>query len=307
VTLLAIEFTSELLTSLAQASVLLACLPVTVVVLSRLVRQRGVGPTLDGAWPDVCWGREVRGFEVLCTVFLLHTALSTAAGLIIGGTFNLRELQSSAPAEANIIVALFACGQWLLTCCLVLLWMARYRRVPVATFGLTTARFGRSLRAGLTTLAAVMPLVIVTLFVAGYLKLWLVDQAPEDHPSITVIRQANAIQQVIMFLLIGLVLPFFEELFYRGFIQTSLMRTGRPAVAIVVAGLLFGAVHLGQSGGPTQAPALAVFGFALGYAYYRTRSLWAPVLMHALFNIYHLGLTVGIPPLVEALRGGAQP
>lgn len=305
-TLLAIEPTVELLTTLAQAAVVLACLPVTVVVLSRRARQRNIGPTLDGAWPDVCWGRQLRGFETLCIVFLLHSVLSVAAASIMDEAFSWRELRSTSPAEANILAALFTCGQWLLTCGLVLQWMRHYRKAPPRTFGLTTARFGRSLRIGLTTLAAVMPLVLVTLFVAGYLKLWLFHQAPSDHPSITAIRQATAIQQVALFVLIGLVLPFFEELFYRGFIQTSLMRTGRPAVAILTSGLLFGAVHLGQSGGPTQAPALAVFGFGLGYAYYRTRSLWAPVLMHALFNLYGLGLTVGIPPLVEALRGGIQ-
>ena len=89
-----------------------------------------------------------------------------------------------------------------------------------------------------------------------------------------------------------LVIPFFEELFFRGFIQTSLMRTGSPAAAIIAQGVLFGLVHMGM---PASVDSLTIFGLALGYAFYRTRSLVSCFLMHAAFNLRTLiGDAIGV-------------
>ena len=101
----------------------------------------------------------------------------------------------------------------------------------------------------------------------------------------------------------GFVLPFFEELFYRGFVMTAMLRSGSAAAAIVGSAVLFGAVHA-----PLWAhlPALMVLGVGLGYAYYRTRSLWTPVLMHTLFNLYNLTISILVPWLVNYANSGAD-
>ena len=51
--------------------------------------------------------------------------------------------------------------------------------------------------------------------------------------------------------------------------------------------------------------ARAFDGLGLGYAYYRTRSLVAPVVMHGLFNGYNLALTIFLPYLQNLLKHGA--
>lgn len=84
--------------------------------------------------------------------------------------------------------------------------------------------------------------------------------------------------------------PFVEELLFRGGIQGYLMeRWKNPAGSIVVASLIFGAVH----GNPVQIPFAFVTGLALGWVYYRTRSLWPGIWMHFINNgssvlLYHL-------------------
>lgn len=86
-----------------------------------------------------------------------------------------------------------------------------------------------------------------------------------------------------------LLAPWAEELLFRGILQSGLHRV-LPAlsgslrhrwVAIVLASLLFGMMHLPV---PQHVPALTVLAIILGYQYERTGSLYAPVIVHVLFN-----------------------
>ncbi len=98
--------------------------------------------------------------------------------------------------------------------------------------------------------------------------------------------------------------PFFEELFFRGVILRALARLfgrwGRwvgPALAIVVTGLLFGAVHAEA----LQFAGLALFGVVLGLVSYRTGRLGMNIVAHGAFNL--LALTAVVCPAVLGLRG----
>ena len=117
------------------------------------------------------------------------------------------------------------------------------------------------------------------------------------HPLLAALTEGPEPWQIVaMFVMAGLLIPFFEELFFRGFILTSLMRTGSPVAAIVAQGVLFGLVHIGV---PTSVIPMMIFGMALGYALYRTRSLVSCFLMHAAFNLMSLTLTV-LPMIVSS-------
>ena len=96
------------------------------------------------------------------------------------------------------------------------------------------------------------------------------------------------------------VAPFFEETIFRGHIQTLVAHTirryrglSRPFdpielsdarwirwVAICVGAFLFAIIH--EAG--WMMPPLFVLAVCFGYVYERTGKLWAPILMHALFN-----------------------
>jgi len=91
----------------------------------------------------------------------------------------------------------------------------------------------------------------------------------------------------------GLVILIFtglpEEVLFRGFIQTMLVRaTGRPILGLVAASLIFGAAHLDN--GP-HAPdwrygVLATLaGLAYGWVYLRTRRVLAPAIAHTLVDL----------------------
>lgn len=83
--------------------------------------------------------------------------------------------------------------------------------------------------------------------------------------------------------------PVVEELVFRGGATKALLRNYKPAVAIVVSGLIFGIVHLN----PPQIVGAGLSGIVMAWLYYKTGSLIPVILMHIVNNsmAVMLGLT----------------
>jgi membrane protease YdiL (CAAX protease family) len=80
---------------------------------------------------------------------------------------------------------------------------------------------------------------------------------------------------------IALLAPILEELLFRGAIQGYLLSNGnRPWVAITIASLIFGVVHMN----PAQIPFAFLLGMMFGWLYYRTGSLLPGIVGHILNN-----------------------
>jgi uncharacterized protein len=77
--------------------------------------------------------------------------------------------------------------------------------------------------------------------------------------------------------------PFAEELFFRGALSGVLGRWLGAATPLAT-GAVFGAAHLE----PRAFPALAVLGVLLGWLYLRSRSIWPGVAVHAANNLLAL-------------------
>lgn len=94
--------------------------------------------------------------------------------------------------------------------------------------------------------------------------------------------------------------PIFEEALFRGVILRGFLRKTTPFKSIVFSGLCFGALHVL----PIHVFFASIVGFALGYVYYRTRSLGLVILIHLINNgvSYFLGLT-DMPSSTEELVG----
>src|SRR6185369_4082201 len=88
--------------------------------------------------------------------------------------------------------------------------------------------------------------------------------------------------------------PFVEELMFRVFLQSALLRLlGRTWPSILVTSALFALVHLGGGVRPSEAYALAplfILSVAMGVVYERTRSALAPITMHMAFNALNVAL-----------------
>ncbi len=78
--------------------------------------------------------------------------------------------------------------------------------------------------------------------------------------------------------------PFFEEILFRGILLKGLINTSKNEkqvwLAILFTSFMFGLIHMN----PWQFIAAMISGIALGYVYYRTKSLGNVIFMHALNN-----------------------
>ena len=107
----------------------------------------------------------------------------------------------------------------------------------------------------------------------------------DPHPTIEALHDQTQPVGLIIGLWAGAVLvaPMAEEVFFRGLLQTLLVRLARSRwLSIALVSLAFGAVHFQQ---PHAMAALAVLAVLIGYAYERTGSLVPPIVIHAAFNL----------------------
>jgi membrane protease YdiL (CAAX protease family) len=97
-----------------------------------------------------------------------------------------------------------------------------------------------------------------------------------------VLREGATQPLTVYGLLIGSVFiaPLCEELFFRGFVLSGLLRELSPFWAIVISAALFAIAHLD----PGSFIPLFVIGLALGVLRWRTRSTWPGITLHMLNN-----------------------
>jgi membrane protease YdiL (CAAX protease family) len=88
---------------------------------------------------------------------------------------------------------------------------------------------------------------------------------------------ADAAAGILMVVMLAAVL---EEMLFRGFLQTSLERSGPPAKAVVVTAAVFALLHFN----PWWTIQIFALGAALGVLALRSGSIWPGVVIHAVNN-----------------------
>jgi membrane protease YdiL (CAAX protease family) len=95
-------------------------------------------------------------------------------------------------------------------------------------------------------------------------------------------RVDGAAGAVLLILIVGVLAPVFEELFYRGLVQRALLKRGLPPVlAIGITALFFGATHFQL----LQLPGLVLAGALFGTLAYRFDRLGPAIAAHVTFNM----------------------
>jgi len=105
----------------------------------------------------------------------------------------------------------------------------------------------------------------------------------------TVDRASGPAAVVLLVVVICVLTPIAEEVFFRGLLFRSLHRVSSLAVAVPLAGLVFGLVHYDPEPVPAKVVAvqlglLALFGVVLCLLVQRTGRLAAGIVAHAAFN-----------------------
>lgn len=81
--------------------------------------------------------------------------------------------------------------------------------------------------------------------------------------------------------------PVLEEILFRGLLAGGLARWMKPAAAVAITAVVFGASHGAVAALPT-----AVVSLFLSAAYAKTGTLFAPMALHALYNAAALALSL---------------
>lgn len=129
--------------------------------------------------------------------------------------------------------------------------------------------------------AAGMWIIAVTsLMVWLQLLVWLdVSQLlPPDTASEALDSAGGNI--VITVILVGLIGPFAEEVFFRGFMLSGLVKRFGTARSLIISSLVFGVFHID----PGAIVPTFVLGLALGWVYLKTGSIWPAIFGHGLHN-----------------------
>ena len=85
---------------------------------------------------------------------------------------------------------------------------------------------------------------------------------------------------VLTLLSVGIVAPIFEELLFRGLVFGELRKITPVRVALVLQALLFGVYHMNV----VQGVYAFLLGLLIGYIYYRSNSIIAPIIIHVSIN-----------------------
>ncbi|MBX6679848.1 CPBP family intramembrane metalloprotease [Chlamydia gallinacea] len=87
------------------------------------------------------------------------------------------------------------------------------------------------------------------------------------------------------FLSLSILVPFAEEIFFRGFLQTFLKNKMRREYALIYTSIIFALAHLEHSlGSLLFVPILFLFSLCAGFLYEKERHIAAPITFHILFN-----------------------
>ena len=169
-------------------------------------------------------------------------------------------------------------------------------RASGADFGLRRAPFWSSV--GLLVAVWVGFLVLSAIWAAAF----SLDQQQDLPESLGAGGPLFNVLAVVV--LITVVAPVGEELFFRGFFFGALRNWRGPWPAALITGLVFGGVHVGSSPVGYLVP-LMIFGVGLCLLYEWTGSLYPAIALHALNNSIALGANLKWDWQIPAMMVGS--
>ncbi|MEH2301929.1 MAG: CPBP family glutamic-type intramembrane protease [Nostoc sp.] len=130
---------------------------------------------------------------------------------------------------------------------------------------------------GLGGYCAALPIVVVVSLINQ--QLWQ-GQGGSNPLLQLALESRDGVALSIFFFTAAIAAPFFEEILFRGFLLPSLTRYLPVWGSILISSLLFAIAHLSLS----EILPLTALGIVLGVVYTRSRNLFAPMLLHSLWN-----------------------
>ncbi|HTW08093.1 MAG TPA: CPBP family intramembrane glutamic endopeptidase, partial [Acidimicrobiales bacterium] len=235
--------------------------------------QRAIGGPAP-AGPDQARSIPARAALWVVPGALIALVLSGIGGGIgIAVTGSAKSAATDLLSEAGLWVAMFATA-WFVS--------VRYGwRSLRRDYGL--ALKGQDLGWGLLTAMGAMVVVeAVVLAFSG-------TRFAGSNDQILTQQEGHGLSLAVVALLVAVGAPFFEELFFRGFLRTALQARFGPHGAVWLQGAVFGLAHTGEAssawGNVSVVLAMCCVGVVLGYAAKMSGRLGPGMVAHCLFNL----------------------
>jgi membrane protease YdiL (CAAX protease family) len=181
---------------------------------------------------------------------------------------------------------------WFLLSAFLLSFLIARSQNPLDLFGLRHVGWRRNFKAGCWGLAAALPAI----YFIHTLSFHLMGADAQPQPLLQFLAGNPSLQDKLFLILTAIVIaPIAEELIFRGYIFGVLRRYAGRWWAMLISASVFAAIH-------AHIPSLAglfVLAVALTLVYEGAESLWAPILMHSLFNGLTVILTLAWPDLMK--------
>ncbi|MBC7833478.1 MAG: CPBP family intramembrane metalloprotease [Phycisphaerales bacterium] len=154
---------------------------------------------------------------------------------------------------------------------------------------------------GLSIFVICTPILLATMIAAPFFYSLLtghdIARSAVGHETLSEILEARSDPWLIpLFVGLTVAAPIAEEIVFRLFLQTSILRLVRSSwIAVVCTSTLFAAAHWTTTNGlPPLAvlPIQFVLGLCLGLAYERTKRPLVPIVMHGAFNASQITLAL---------------
>lgn len=148
--------------------------------------------------------------------------------------------------------------------------------------GLRFRTVGKDLFWAAVNLIAVYPVILLALWATIQAGQWISgpEFGLEKHQTLEELENASMGVKCFLVFSTLIVVPVFEELLFRGLMQSTLAAyLTKPWLAIGITSLMFASMHPG-----THFAGIFVLSAGLGYAYEKSGSLLRPILIHISFN-----------------------
>ena len=197
-----------------------------------------------------------------------------AAVLVAIGAFLALRLLASGAGVAGV-----ASAEWLALVILPLAFLAFRRRRIAPALGLAPLPSG-SIPAALLLGLGALPM--------AWFAFWVANVAAPVDPEAARILGRDLVARdggelLVLLALAALTPAICEEFLFRGLLLRTLLRRHPPALAIGASAATFALLHWTPAGAARMAPTL-VLGPLLGWAVWRSGSLWMGMLVHGVYN-----------------------
>ena len=152
-------------------------------------------------------------------------------------------------------------------------------RFTLESLGISKQGLGKRIAWGIGSYFALIPILLVALFVVTLLAKILPGNA---HPVGEEVLQANGLQALGLLVMAAVIAPIWEEFMFRGLLFPAFSAvTKSPVLGAVISCFLFAAIH---PQGPAGVPLLMTLALGMCFISYQTKSLIPNMVMHAINN-----------------------